>query len=258
MQQGRGTTESESTRKRHDSRAAEIERLRARVAELEDEQARLKDFAAMAAHELLQPLVMTQSYAEMLSERTRHGLDLDSRRDLDALIRISARVRRLVEALLADAREHHAPLRMERVDLKEVVADCVRSLDFEIREQHARVDIDPMPVVNGDPALLSGVFGNLLANALRYGRRDGTDIHLSVTRSDAGWTFTVDSPGPAIPAAERQRIFEPWARGRGERRSYGAGLGLAIVRQIVERHGGQLGIMSPDGHGNRFFFTLPA
>jgi signal transduction histidine kinase len=115
-----------------------------------------------------------------------------------------------------------------------------------------------MPVVPADEALLTGVFGNLLSNALQYGPREGGEIQISAERSEAGWTFSIESPGPPIPESDRQRIFEPWQRGWGERRAKGVGLGLAIVRQVVERHGGQVGVTSPtNAAANRFFFTLP-
>jgi two-component system, chemotaxis family, sensor kinase Cph1 len=237
----------------------EVERLSARVEELERERERLQDFAAMAAHELLKPLVMNEAYATLIGERVGHSLDHESRRDLEAIVRISSRVRMLVEALLLDAYDDERPLRRERVDLADVVRDCVRMLDAEIQTREAKLDIDPMPVVEGDPALLSGVFGNLIANALKYGPRRGSDIKVSVVRSDAGWTFAVHSPGPAIPDEGAQRIFEAWERGPGERRARGAGLGLAIVRHIVERHGGEVGVTSnSESARNRFFFTLPS
>jgi two-component system, OmpR family, phosphate regulon sensor histidine kinase PhoR len=102
------------------------------------------------------------------------------------------------------------------------------------------------------------LFSNLLSNALKYGPRTGAEIQISVVRSEAGWTFAVQSPGPPIPEDASERIFEPWQRGPGERRARGAGLGLAIVRHIVERHGGQVGVTSPTDTSNRFFFTLPA
>jgi light-regulated signal transduction histidine kinase (bacteriophytochrome) len=237
--------------------AAELERLARRVDELEQERARLQDFAAMAAHELLKPLVMNEAYATLIGERVGHSLDHESRRDLEAIVRISSRMRLLVEALLLDAYDDARPLRRERVDLSDVLRDVVRMLDAEIHAREANVDIDPMPVVEGDPALLSGVFGNLLANALKYGPRRGSDIKVSVARSDAGWTFDVESPGPAIPEESGKQLFEAWQRGPGERRARGAGLGLAIVRHIVERHGGEVGVTSSDESRNRFFFTLP-
>jgi two-component system, chemotaxis family, sensor kinase Cph1 len=225
--------------------------------EQELEYRELEGFVAMAAHELLKPLVMTEAYATLIAERAGFGLDLESRRDLGRLATVSSRVRMLVEALLTDARDNERPLHREQVDLSRVLTQCLEALDPEIRAREARIDIDPMPVVEGNPALLTGVFGNLISNALKYGARDGADIHVSVSRSEAGWTFAVQSPGPAIPSTERERIFEPWQRGRDERRARGAGLGLAIVRRIVERHGGEVGVTSPSEATNSFYFTLP-
>jgi signal transduction histidine kinase len=245
---------------------ADVARLSGRVEELEREleesqaQAeKLERFAAMAAHEVLKPLVMTEAFATMIAERGGHGLDLDTRRDVDTLIRISSRMRVLVEAMLMDARPDQQPLQRQAVDVSKILNDCVEMLGAEIRAREVKVDVDPMPVVPGDAALLTGVFGNLLSNALQYGPREGGEIQISAERSEAGWTFSVESPGPPIPERDRQRIFEPWQRGWGERRSRGVGLGLAIVRQVVERHGGQVGVTSPpNAAANRFFFTLPA
>jgi signal transduction histidine kinase len=235
---------------------AELRRLSARVAELEQEREQLERFTAMAAHELLKPLVMNEAYATSINERIGHSMDMESRRDLDAIVRISSRMRMLVEALLLDAREMERPLRREPVDLSQVIKDCVRMLETEIEAREARLDIGPMPVVEGDPALLSGVFSNLLSNALKYGPRRGNDIRISAMRSEVGWTFGVESPGPKLPETGRERLFEAWQRGAGERRAQGFGLGLAIVRHIVERHGGDIGVTSEESK-NRFSFTLP-
>ena len=260
--------DAQATSRRSPSRKsleAESRRLSARVKELEQERAAmeasradLEDFVAMAAHEMLKPLVATEWYATLVSERMGHTLDLESRRDLDAMIRISSRVIVLVEALLMDARERHRPLHRQDVDLSAVIRDCVRMFDTEIRTREAHLEIDPMPVVKGDPALLSGVFSNLFANALKYGPRSGGNIRVSVERSEAGWTFAVQSPGPELPEEACERIFDAWELGPGERRGRGSGLGLAIVRHIVERHGGRVGVTSPNNSSNRFFFSLPA
>jgi signal transduction histidine kinase len=211
----------------------------------------------MAAHEVLKPLVMTEAFATMIAERGGHGLDLDTRRDVDTLIRISSRMRLLVEAMLMNARPDREPLQRQAVDVSKVLGDCVEMLGAEIRAREVKLDVQDMPVVPGDEALLTGVFGNLLSNAIQYGPREGGEIKVSAERSDAGWTFSVESHGPAIAERDRQRIFEPWQRGWGERRSRGVGLGLAIVRQVVERHGGHVGVTSPEPTANRFFFTLP-
>jgi signal transduction histidine kinase len=239
--------------------AERIEQLERELAAEREHVAKLDRFAAMAAHEVLKPLVMTEAFATMIAERAGHGLDLETRRDVDTLIRISSRMRLLVEAMLMDARPDQEPMKRQAVDISKVLSDCVEMLGAEIRAREVRVDVESdLPVVPGDEALLTGVFGNLLSNAIQYGPREGAEIKVSAARTDAGWTFSVESPGPAIDERDRQRIFEPWQRGWGERRSRGVGLGLAIVRQVVERHGGQVGVTSPEPTANRFFFTLPA
>ncbi len=238
--------------------AERIEQLERELEQSRAESAKLERFAAMAAHEVLKPLVMTEAFATMIAERGGHGLDLDTRRDVDTLIRISSRMRLLVEAMLMDARPGQEPLKRQAVDISKVLNDCVEMLGADIRAREVKVDVEDMPVVPGDEALLTGVFGNLLSNAIQYGPREGAEIKVSAARSEAGWTFSVESPGPAIDERDRQRIFEPWQRGWGERRSRGVGLGLAIVRQVVERHGGHVGVTSPEPTANRFFFTLPA
>ena len=232
--------------------------LRARIAEVEREKAELEAFAAIAAHELLAPLVMTEAYAVMVSERLDGEAHADSRRDLDALGRGAARVRLLVEALLHDARTSGRQLRRRPVDLQRLVGDCVGLLAPEIASRDADVVVEELPQVVGEQALLTGLFTNLLINALKYSPRRAGVIRVRATREATAWRVAVESEGPTIPEQDRRRIFEPFCRGRGERRARGAGLGLAICRRIVDRHGGEIGVVPANSGGNRFFFTLPA
>lgn len=224
---------------------------------LERERAALDQFAAMAAHEMLKPLVLTEACATSIGERAGHLLDEESREELETLVRVSSRMRMLVDALLLDARDRERPLRREPVDLAQLVDDCIETLSGEIQARKARVEVEPLPVVRANPALLQGVFGNLLSNALKYGVHQGGTIRVTVMHESAGWIFGVESPGPPIPERERQRIFEPWQRGRNARDSRGAGLGLSIVRRLVERHGGEVGVAPRAGWCNRVYFTLP-
>lgn len=237
---------------------ADAERLAARVAELEERNAALEAFAHMAAHELMQPLVMTEAYAAGIAEREATRMSEPTRQDLESLERLSRGVRMTVAALLRDALAGREPLRREWVDLRTVVGDCLCMLAPEVQARRARVVVEDMPMVAGDEALLGSLLVNLLANALKHVPRPGAEIRVTSERRDAGWIVAVESPGAPIPEADRRRIFEPWERGRGQRRARGAGLGLAIARLIVERHGGSIGVTSRRGAGNRFWFSLPA
>ena len=191
----------------------EVKTLSARVEQLEREKAAVEAFAAVAAHELVEPLVMTEAYAMMVSDRLDADQHADSRRDLDALSRGAARLRLLIETL---------------------------------------------PTVEGEEALLSGLFANLLINALKYSPRQSPQIRVRAQHEAQGWRIEVESSGPTIPVEDRERIFEPFHRGTGERRARGAGLGLATCRRIVERHGGAIGVRAANGSGNVFHFTLPS
>jgi signal transduction histidine kinase len=228
------------------------------VAELEEEKAALTGFVAVAAHELVVPLVMAESYAAIVGERLEGPAHADSRQDLDALARGAARTRLMIETLLSDARATERPLRRRPVDLNRVVEECVTLLAPEVSARGAQIEVDELPEVLGEEALLSGVFVNLLHNALKYSPRQGASIRIDAARERAQWRLRVHTEGVPIPDEDRERIFEPFHRGRSERRAKGAGLGLAICRRIVERHGGTIGVSSPGGIGNAFFFTLPA
>jgi signal transduction histidine kinase len=233
----------------------EVSRLGARVAELERDYARLERFAAVAAHEMSEPLVTTEAYATLLLERLGNQADAQSRSDLEALLRSAARMRLVVETLLHEARSN-ASIAREVIDLSEVVEECLDLLGHEIRSRRARVVTEPLPSVPGEPTLLCTVLRNLLSNALRYGPRTGGTIRIGASRAESVWRISVVSEGKPIRRQDRQRIFHPFERGSGERRSNGVGLGLAISRQIVERHGGIIGV-EPCPRGNRFYFTIP-
>jgi signal transduction histidine kinase len=236
----------------------EAERLSARVEQLERENAALEAFAAVAAHELVEPLVMTEAYVAIVTSRLDDDAHVESRRDLATISRAASRMRLLLEAILHDARSNENDLDSRTVDLDAVVADCVELLRPEMEQRAVRLQLGALPRVQGDEALLSGLVGNLVINALKFSPRTDATIALGASLEGPVWNVWIESDGPTISPADRIRIFEPYQRGIGERRARGAGLGLAICRRIVERHGGRIGVVPADGGGNRFYFTLPA
>jgi signal transduction histidine kinase len=230
--------------------------LQERVDALEQEKEALERFAGMAAHELLEPLVMAEAYAMQVADEVGDRLTRETRADLDKLLRGASRMRLLVETLLHDARSAGQPLDRKPVDLGQIVPESIELLSHEIHAQGATVRVGSLPVVQGDALLLSGVISNLLLNAVRYGPRGG-EVELSARHTRDGWRVAVSSRGPTIARGDREQIFQAFSRGKHERRICGTGLGLAICRSIVERHDGRIGVLPLRPFGNRFFFTLP-
>jgi signal transduction histidine kinase len=233
-----------------DAGDGEIGRLRSRIDALELECARLREFAALAAHELLRPVILAQESATRLIEADQGTLDGSARTDLELLRRASSQARVLVDTLLADAQRGDSAPAAEPVDLARVVRDCVRTLRPEIEARGVQVRLGELPVVAGDAVLLTAVLRNLLMNAIRHGSGRRGEIRVLAEPIAGGWRIAVDSPGAPLSAADRQALFGRAPAGR-------RGLGLVLVRRIVERHGGSVGAVSPDDSTNRFFFTLP-
>jgi signal transduction histidine kinase len=238
-----------------DSRA-EIARLRTRVTELEHEKEAVERFAAMAAHELLTPVVLMDACAATVCDRLNGAGHAEAREQLHVLRRGAAQSRLLVETLLHHAAVQGRQLQQQPVALRPLVCDCLAVLTPEIRRHGTTVKVGPLPRLAVEERLMGSVFMNLFTNALKYGPRRGGQIAVSAVRVARAWRIGVESEGEPIPPADRERIFEPYQRGIGERRARGSGLGLTICREIVERHGGALGVVPVNG-GNRFQFTLP-
>ena len=237
----------------------EVERLNERIETLEREKARVEAFAAVAAHDLVEPLVMTEAYSSIISERLNGPEHDGSRADLQTLVRSMARLRMLVESLLHEARSTTRAIERRPVAVGPLVADCIALLQPEIAARDAQITVAALPDATADEALLGGVFGNLLINALKYSPRRGAKIAVGGAVENGRHRYWVDSEGPVIPADDRERIFTSFQRGRDERRAQGAGLGLSICQRIVTRHGGEIGVTpAGDAEGNRFYFTLPS
>src|SRR3954467_14904825 len=239
-----------------DSRT-EIARLRTRITQLEREKEAVERFAAMAAHELLTPVVLMDACAATVFDRLDGDRHAEARHELEVLRRGVAQSRLLVETLLHHAAFQECPLERRPVALWPLVSDCVAVPAPETRRHATTVEVGPLPRLAVEERLIGSVFMNLLTNALKYGPRHGGTNANNAGPVGRAWQLGVESEGEPIPAADRERIFQPYRRGSGERRARGSGLGLAICHEIVERHGGELGVVSVTA-GNRFQFTLPA
>jgi signal transduction histidine kinase len=236
-----------------------VAELAARLHELEERYAAVEHFAATAAHHLAEPLVVAESSAILVAEELGADLDPMLRGRLEAIGRSAARARRLMDALLTDARTAEGGTsNLRSVDATRVVEEVLASLEPQVEQRRASVLVAPLPHLRGEPELLSVVLENLVSNALKYGPRSDGRIVIAAEPSPTGWRIAVVSEGMPIPKEEAARIFQPFHRAPDERRIPGVGLGLAICARLVGRLGGTVGVEPGAESGNTFWIELPA
>jgi len=244
----------------HEEPSVRLERrnaqLAARLSELEDRYTAVERFAGTAAHQLAEPLVIAESSAILVADALGADLDPTLRGRLDAIGRSAARARRLMDALLADARTGGHQPSLRSVDLTSVVDGTLANLEHQIEERRASIVVGPLPNVQGEPRLLEVVLDNLVSNALKYGPRTDGRVEISAEPRTERWRVSVSSGGMPIPAEEAERIFQPFHRVPGERRVPGIGLGLTICARLMERLDGAIGVEPGAEGGNAFWIDL--
>jgi light-regulated signal transduction histidine kinase (bacteriophytochrome) len=219
----------------------------------------LQRFAYVASHDLQEPLRSIISFTQLLERRYRGKLDTDADEFIGFIVEGGNRMQQLITDLLQLSRVETKAKPLAPTDAGEVAADALRLMETPIREAGATVTVGEMPTVMADAAQLAQVFTNLVGNALKYRRPDvPPEIRISAERADGFWRFAVEDNGIGIEEQYFDRIFVIFQRLHTREAYEGTGIGLAVVRKIVERHGGRVGVESVPGRGSTFFFTLPA
>ncbi len=234
--------------------------LQARIDELERSNAELERFAAVAAHDLQAPLRVVAGLVGMLGRRYAGTLDAQADELIARTVGAVERMQQLTDDLLtharsgADTTQPPAP-----VDTAAVVAEVLDTLGPLVAEAGVTVEVHPLPTVVGHRVLLVQLFQNLVTNAVKFATGDRPHVRIGASRDGDRWRFTVQDDGIGIPPEARERVFEPFERGAGAAdRAPGSGLGLAVCRRIVERHGGTIHADEAPGGGTVMTFTLPA
>ena len=235
-----------------------VDDLVRRVAELERDNRELAAFAADVAHDLRTPLQAVAGFAELLARREGARLDETSQGFVGHILSAAGTMQELVEAVLEHRKSASAALAPTWMEGDDLVAAVVRRLRRELDRVQAVVETGELPTVSADRVQLGRVFQNLLGNAINAGHPD-RPLMISITARRVGpaWEFAVTDNGLGVLAEDRDRIFELFQRGTGAARNTGQGMGLAICRTIVERHGGRIGVEKAAGGGARFSFTIP-
>ncbi len=241
------------------ARKAAEEELRGKIEELARSNEELGQFAHIASHDLQEPLRMVASYTQLLSRRYKGRLDPDADEFIAFAVDGAGRMQRLIEDLLAYSRVGTDGAELVDVSSEEALRQALVNLRTLIEESGAVVTHDPLPAVRGDETQIVQVFQNLVANALKYRGNDVPKVHVSAAIDGVDrWRFAVTDNGIGIDPKHFERIFEMSQRLHTQDEYPGTGIGLAICKRIVERHGGTIWVDSQPAHGSTFRFTLMA
>jgi PAS domain S-box-containing protein len=234
------------------------EELERRAHGLERANAELQDFVYVASHDLSEPLRMVSAYLELLRRRYDDALDEDARQFIGFAVDGAIRMQKLIDDLLLYSRVGHEDPACFPVDMTEVVPAVLRTLTGAIEEAGAEVVVGPLAVAHGDQSQITQLVQNVVANAVKFHRPDVAPlVRVRADIDEEGWHLTVADNGIGIAPDHRERVFKMFVRLHGREEYPGTGVGLAICRRIVERHGGRIWIESPPGGGCEMHVTLP-
>jgi CheY-like chemotaxis protein/nitrogen-specific signal transduction histidine kinase len=237
-------------------REAETQRLE-RIEELNRSNEELRQFAHVASHDLQEPLRMVSSFTQLLARKYKGQLDAQADEFITYAVDGANRMQQLIEDLLAFSRVGTNGRGLLATPSGQALRRALVNLRAALEESGATVTHDDLPVVLADETQLVQLFQNLVGNAVKYHGRDAPVVHVSARREGAnGWRFAVEDNGLGIEPHYFDRIFGLFQRLHTRDEFSGTGIGLAICKKIVERHGGTISVASVPGQGSTFAFTL--
>jgi light-regulated signal transduction histidine kinase (bacteriophytochrome) len=246
----------------HNNLTQEIESLKIENAKLKEQlmqaQADMDQFMYIASHDLQEPLRMIGSYSTLISNSFGSILPDDGKRWLHYVSSAASKMQRKMIDLLTYTRLGTLDSQPTVLDTNKIVEETLAILQSQVIESNARIQTSQLPPISGHRALISSLFQNILANSLKFTKQAETpDITISATQKGNFIEFTISDNGIGIRPESLERVFVLFQRLNGENEYPGNGVGLAICKRIVEKHGGDISVTSLVGMGSSFVFTLP-
>ena len=240
----------------HRATTAQLQRKSEELARSNEE---LQQFAYIASHDLQEPLRAISGFTELLERRYRGQIDERADRYIDFIIDGTNQMQQVIQDLLAYSRVQTKAHEFDLIDANLALEQALCNLQTSIRDRSARVTVEgPLPEIFADGIQITQVLQNLIANALKFQRPGATpEIRISAVRRGGDWVFSVADNGIGIDARHIGRIFTLFQRLHAKGEFEGTGIGLAICKRIVERHGGAIAVQSTPGTGSTFTFTIP-
>jgi len=231
--------------------------IQAQATELARSNEDLQQFAFAASHDLQEPLRAMAGCAQILESEYRGRLDADADELIEHMVDGAKRMQQLIEDLLSFSRVGTHGDAFGTVSLRTALADALRNVQQAVEESGAEVTVDQLPTITADQFQLTQLFQNLVGNAIKYRSATAPRVSVRAERRDGLWEIAVRDNGIGIPVEARERVFQIFQRLHTRTDYPGTGVGLALCRRIVERHGGRIWIAPTDGAGTEFRFTLP-
>jgi PAS domain S-box-containing protein len=217
----------------------------------------LEQFAYVASHDLQEPLRMVNSFLQLLDKKYKDQLDDTARKYIHFAVDGSERMKVLINDLLKFSRVGTAPDNAVKVDCNEVVKNLIQVYDEKISETGTEINISGLPVIKANKTQVEQLFQNLIGNAIKYCGKEAPQIVIGCDEEDKMWKFYIRDNGIGIEPRFFDKVFVIFQRLHGKNEYSGTGIGLAICKKIVERHGGKIWIESEPGKGTTFYFTFP-
>ena len=237
-------------------RTAELNIL---VDELKRSNEELKQFAYVTSHDLQEPLRTIASFTQLLKRRYTSKLDDDADEFIDYIVGGANRMQTMIKALLDYSRVNTRNSEFKSSDFEVILNQTLNSLKIAVEESNAVITMDPLPTLMVDDKQMIQLFQNLISNAIKFRKNHGNmEIHISCKKVSTNYLFSVSDNGIGIESQFKDRIFEVFQRLHTRDEYSGTGIGLAVCKKIVERHGGQIWVESELGEGSTFYFTIPS